>query len=157
MSENPTPNGPAAQPAHPWRDAIVLLIAAIALLFFGWLTITMLSKTTEQSETTWSRALYLYRGVEALAFAAAGFLFGREVQRRRVDEAEERATRAQEAAQSATARGEALAEAVRAIAPAAVSAAGAPESAARAGHSVPGTLGPLVQIADRLFPQREGR
>lgn len=157
MSENSNPAGPAAQPTPAWRDAIVLLIAAIALFFFGWLTITMLSKTTEQSETTWSRALYLYRGVEALAFAAAGFLFGREVQRRRADEAEERATRAQEAAQSATARGEALAEAIRAVEPSAAPAGGAPEYAAPAGGPPPSAIGQLVRIADRLFPQHEGR
>lgn len=154
MSDNSTPAGSVHRPTHPWRDVIVLLIAAMALLFFGWLTITMLGKTAEQSETTWSRALYLYRGVEALAFAAAGFLFGREVQRRRADEAEERATRAQETAQAAMARGEALAEAVRAVTPAAVAAGGAPESA---GRPPSGEISQLVQIADRLFPQREER
>jgi len=157
VSENSNPAGPAAQPTPLWRDAIVLLIAAIALFFFGWLTITMLSKTTEQSETSWSRALYLYRGVEALAFAAAGFLFGREVQRRRADEAEGRATHAQEAALSATARGEALAEAIRALEAPVAPAGGAPEYAVPAGGPPPSAIGQLVRIADRLFPQREGR
>lgn len=145
----------------------------MALAFFGWLTLEMLSKTGEQNETTWTRLLYLYHGIESLAFAAAGFIFGREVQRQRVRDAEVRATEATQQAEHAeeqavdakqeaaavTARGEALAESIRAEQERALRAAAsdpAPES--RSGGPAASTdLGRLVAIADRFFPHRDER
>jgi len=42
-------------------------------------------------QTQWDRAIYLLNGIEAVAFAAAGFLFGSKVNRERAEQAEKRA------------------------------------------------------------------
>lgn len=43
-------------------------------------------------DSQWIRAMSLFTGVESIAFAAAGFIFGREVNRSRAEKAEEKAT-----------------------------------------------------------------
>ena len=60
------------------------------------MTFTLMQRTADTNETSWAHALYFYHGVEAIAFAAAGFFLGREVQRRRADEAERKADDAQQ-------------------------------------------------------------
>jgi hypothetical protein len=49
----------------------------------------------------WDRALYLLSGLEAVGFAAAGYLFGSQVHRQRADRAEERAEEADKKADTA--------------------------------------------------------
>lgn len=155
MSETHTE--PVQPAAPPWRDLLVLLIAAGALAFFAWLTVNLLGHAGDQSETAWARGLYLYHGIEALAFAAAGFLFGREVQRRRADQAEERAAEAEQSAVSATVRGDTLAESIRAEA-AATEALGAVPESMEGGQAAPAAnVQHLVALADRLFPRHEHR
>jgi len=87
-----------------WRELIAVIVGLAAIVGFGALIMFLLSQTAAD-ETAWARMLYLFSGVEALAFAAAGFFFGSEVQRRRAMAAEERAdvaeTRAVEANTSA--------------------------------------------------------
>ncbi len=80
------------------RDRAIIWIGAAVLAGFALLVIYMLSLLTS-SETTWNRALYLFAGVEAIAFAAAGYFFGREVHRQRADGAEARANRAEQQCQ----------------------------------------------------------
>ncbi len=63
-----------------------LILVAFAVLVIG-----MFQKLTA-AENEWTRAIYLYTGVEAIVFAAAGFLFGREVNRQRAESAEKTAT-----------------------------------------------------------------
>lgn len=53
-------------------------------------------------------------GYEAIAFAAAGYIFGKEVHRQQAENAGERADKAQGEAKEATAKGLKLAEAVKA-------------------------------------------
>ena len=45
-------------------------------------------------ETEWQRAMVLFGGVEAVAFAAGGYFFGTQVQRSKVDEAKKEAENA---------------------------------------------------------------
>jgi hypothetical protein len=57
----------------------------------------------QENDIQWSRAIYLFGGVEAVAFAAAGYFFGTQVQRGRVEEAKKEAdaaTQVKEAAQT---------------------------------------------------------
>lgn len=93
------------------REPYALAISLLALTGFGFFVLFLLTRlgTTELS---WTRAVYLLSGVEALAFSGAGFLFGREVQRRQVDGAETRAKRSEqraEANEEAAVKGRALA------------------------------------------------
>jgi hypothetical protein len=109
----------------------------------------------EAEEGAWLRVLYLFSGVEAIAFAAAGFLFGREVNRARAEQAEsradaeaDRAETFQKAAVKAQTKGRVLTEEVRQLADLET-----PPAAAAGFH--PGAPSPLRQLAlraERLFP-----
>ncbi|MCA1577733.1 MAG: hypothetical protein LC794_10280 [Acidobacteria bacterium] len=145
------------------QGLVPLLVAMIVLWYFGTVLKRMFGLTSPNiAEVEWGRNAYLYAGVEALAYAAAGFLFGREVNRQRAERAEENASRAQREATSAqrvaaqsVANGQALAEGVRELERAQVGARGA----------APGTPSAPSQsevrmvrgIADRLFPPRDAK
>ncbi len=103
------------------QGLVPLLVAILVLWYFGTIIKRMFGLTDPAiGEVQWGRNAYLYAGVEALAYAAAGFLFGREVNRQRAEKAEEHADRAQRETNSAqrvaaqsVANGQALAEGVR--------------------------------------------
>lgn len=82
------------------RDVLSPIVAILALLGFGGFTIYLVLISTVQ-EPEWTRDVYLYGGIEAVAFAAAGFLFGSEVRRRQAEQAIERALEADATAASA--------------------------------------------------------
>ena len=86
--------------------AILVLVAFAALVFF-------LVGQVGEDETEWARLAWIFASVEAIAFGAAGALFGSSIQRERAEKAEEAA---KENAQDA-ANGRALAEAIKAEAP----------------------------------------
>jgi hypothetical protein len=139
------------------------LVAVIVLVCFGTVLQKMLSQTgPEIADAQWSRYTFLYSGLEALAYAAAGFLFGREVNRQRADRAEDDAAKsqaiafdAQSTAAASVANGQALATGVRALGDAA---AMHPEGAGP--ENAPGApvqLLMLRRMADTLFPPVPGR
>jgi len=75
-------------------DPVGKFIAAAVLVFFAILVGYMLYIVNFKDGLTdlnWARSLYIFSGIEAVAFAAAGYLFGREVNRRRAETAEEKA------------------------------------------------------------------
>ena len=57
---------------------------------FGVFVAIMISQT-DAKETTWTRLAWLFASVEAIAFGAAGALFGSTIQRQRAEQAEEAA------------------------------------------------------------------
>ncbi len=67
---------------------ITYLIAIGVLIAYGFF-IHFLTGEAKAEEPEWSRLIYLFSGVEAIVFAAAGFLFGKEVNRKRAENAEE--------------------------------------------------------------------
>jgi hypothetical protein len=69
---------------------IPFLIGVGMLLGYGLFLSEMIEHVGDK-DPNWSRLVYLFSGVEALAFGAAGFFFGREVHRGRADAAESRA------------------------------------------------------------------
>lgn len=71
---------------------IPLIVATAAILIWAVFLVIMLS-ATDAAETQWARMTYVFASVEAIAFAAAGALFGVTVQRERVKSAEESAAR----------------------------------------------------------------
>jgi hypothetical protein len=68
--------------------AAALLIAYLVFIVLQW-------QKASQDATSWSRHQELLNGVEALAFAAAGALFGTTVQRQVTSKAEDRANKAE--------------------------------------------------------------
>lgn len=133
-----------------WMDIVKIVAAVVALCAFGCFIRYMLGQT-KTHETEWTRAVYLFQGVEAIAFTAAGFLFGREVHRERAEKAEKRAKDNEDSASN----GKALASMVKA------KAAVQPKKAARmvasstqhAADISELDINELVHCADRLFPE----
>jgi hypothetical protein len=138
------------------QGLVPLLVAIFVLWYFGTLIKQMFGLTgPEINEVQWGRNAYLYGGVEALAYAAAGFLFGREVNRQRAENAEQSAnqarrdaTNSQRVAAQSVANGRALAETVRELertqrTPRALAGANAPDQP---------DISVLRNLADRFFP-----
>lgn len=144
------------------QNSVPLLAAIIVLVAFGYVLKAMLSRAdTEVTPEIWARYTYLFSSLEALAYAAAGFLFGREVNRQRAENAEANAEKSQEIAFQAQgsaavseANGQALAESVRAL----DDAVRRPEIGGGGAESVPAdpqmSAAVLRTMADRMFPNR---
>lgn len=123
------------------KDTVAVSVACVALTGFGVLILALLFQL-DLPEVGWSRAAFLLNGVEAIAFAAAGYLFGREVHR---GVAESEAKRAKETEK----KGQALANAVQ-------NAAGTPSPQALDAQAANSTdpLRSLSRLAADLFPPR---
>jgi hypothetical protein len=76
--------------------AILVLVAyAIAIAF-------LFVQSKSAPSETWTRYTYLLGGIEAIAFSAVGYLFGKEVHRQQAANAEKRAADAQQQATAAS-------------------------------------------------------
>lgn len=82
---------------------IPYIIAIGVLLAYGFFIHFLIGKA-DAKELDWSRLIYLFSGVEAIVFAAAGFLFGREVNRKRAEHAEEEKKQANQQKEDAIAQ-----------------------------------------------------
>jgi hypothetical protein len=75
-----------------WRQPQTIA-AAVIIVCFAALTIYLLGETgTDQAR--WARLSFLYSSLEAVLFTAVGWVFGREVNRRRAENAEANVTQA---------------------------------------------------------------
>lgn len=160
-SPSPSPS-PAPGPAS-WLPALVGVgLLGTYLVLVG--VLLSWADDTRATETIWSRWHQLFAGVEALALAAAGFFFGREVNRARAESAERRAdsesSNAREAtaqvairrreAHEANARGRALARELRAT-------TDAVPMSSTVGTDAASELVRLATIAEAFFPSDEPR
>lgn len=68
--------------------AIIILIVYLIFIAF------MLYNSDVAIETNWNRMLYLFSGIEAIVFAALGYVFGKDIHRIRAEKAEENADQA---------------------------------------------------------------
>ena len=91
-----------------------LVAAAIVLIAFGAFVVYLISQQSAD-ELVWTRLAWVFSSVEAIAFGAAGALFGSSIQRSRAEKAEEAAAKNADAAS----KGKALAAAIKADASAA--------------------------------------
>ena len=89
-----------------------LAAALVSLVAFGAFVGFMIAYA-DVSEVRWTRLAWLFASVEAIAFGAAGALFGSTIQRQRAEKAEEEASKNADAA----ANGRALASSLLADAP----------------------------------------
>ncbi len=85
MNAPTQPNGPAETPAR--RSGLALGVALVVLVAFGAFVWYMIGRV-EADDVTWARLGWLFGSVEAIAFGAAGVLFGSSVQRDRAEKAE---------------------------------------------------------------------
>ena len=79
---------------------LVQVVAAVSVVFFGAISVYLIRHVSDP-DPQWSRLVYIYAGLEALVFAAAGALFGSRVQRSNALAAEKRAASAEAAASAA--------------------------------------------------------
>ncbi len=77
------------------KEIVALVVAILAVIGFPIFLYYMLG-LTKVEEIEWNRAVYLFSGVEAIVYAAVGYLFGKDVNRERAEKAEERADAAME-------------------------------------------------------------
>lgn len=150
----PNPNAEKSEPSPSWMPTLRAVLTILALLAFG-IFIVFLLKRSDASERTWSHYVYLLTGVEAIVFAAVGWLFGRDVSRPVVEQAKEAGDAKAQAAEERT-KGKTLAQAVLAQETAAparserLQAMGTPQAAAAA----PDTAA-LAALARSLYPEAQ--
>jgi hypothetical protein len=152
--------------------AVVTIVSLLALL----LAVLYLASATGASDLAWTRLVYALTPIETIAFAAVGWLFGREVHRQqaqkaeaRAEQAETRADQAQSEAVNATvqaahehARGTTLANAnlaKRRSAVARAEAGGGPIQDAAVGTAgrAQSDADELADLAAQLYPELAGR
>jgi hypothetical protein len=136
-----------------WALAAALFVLLAWLVMLLWLVVRVGS-----TEVEWARLFTVLSSLEAVAFAAAGALFGTTVQRQRVKEAVDRADKADARAQDAdtkaakssqeAANGKALAAAVKARMSMPAKSVGTERVSAIAGDHP----SDLLALAQRLFP-----
>ena len=132
---------------QPSRTAIV--VAALVLVAFGVFVVFLVAQVDED-EVEWSRLAWIFASVEAIAFGAAGALFGSSIQRDRAEKAEKAAS---ENAQDA-ANGRALAEAIKAEDPGQSGGAGGLEALGPGAGRDPAAnvAARHAELARKLFP-----
>ena len=87
------------------RNYVAVGVAVVAIVALGLLIWALWGKADDpNNETAWARWTFLLAGVEAIAFAGAGFLFGREVNRAAVETSQEQANQANESARQGAER-----------------------------------------------------
>jgi hypothetical protein len=95
MTTNSGANGGKGGKQSLWVKLLPYVVAFLVLGVFVYFAIRLMGLTTEANESEWARYVYVFGGIEAIAFAAAGFLFGKEVHRAQAESAEKRATDAE--------------------------------------------------------------
>lgn len=127
------------------------LVAALVVLLAFSLLVWYLISQVGVPETPWTRLAWIFSSVEAIAFGAAGALFGSSIQRQRAEKAESEAAKNADAA----AKGKALAAAIKADDPGSPAGQSLMQSLGQAGAAG----GPATTLAARhaaiareLFP-----
>ena len=85
------------------RQVLAIAAAGAIVLVFVVFNVYLLCRTGS-ADLEWARAIYLLHGLESIAFVATGFLIGRDVHRRRAEQAEKAVQNAQESAVAAQVR-----------------------------------------------------
>jgi len=94
ISERPLP-APTVQ-RSPWLEAMSWIAALVVLIGFAILVYQMLSVDASTTDGEWSRKLVIFNSVQALAFGAAGLLFGSRIEKANTAAANQVATQATE-------------------------------------------------------------
>jgi hypothetical protein len=145
------PERPAAADRGPALSGAAFAVAAVVLLAWAALVVFMLVSSSS-GELRWTRLAWVFSSVEAVAFGAAGALFGSSIQRQRAERAEEAAGRNADAA----ANGKALAASLKADEAAAQAGGGSLIGAGPGGDQAAAATAQLArrhaELAGQLFP-----
>ncbi len=152
--------GTTSKDARAVMAPVVTVCALIVLL----VAILYLIGQTSSSDLVWTRTVYALTPIVTIAFAAAGWLFGREVHRQEVVNAQAQAEQAQDERDQAQnerdeerSRGILLASAVigrsQATASVAEATGSASERASRGSAATMTGLSDLSDLAARLYPE----
>jgi hypothetical protein len=150
------PRATTARPDAARLSGWGLAVAIAVLVAFG-VMVAYLVGRADADERTWTRLAWLLSSVEAIAFGAAGAVFGASVQRDRAVAAEHRAEKNERDAVA----GRTLAETIKAGAPrttaAREDASGSPPTGAKSAAEIlretrEASGEPYVELARRLFP-----
>jgi hypothetical protein len=82
--------------------ALASVVTVVTLAAFLIAVVVLWGKVDSATETAWARWTFLLAGIEAPAFAAIGWLFGKEVHRAQAEKAEQGEAKAQGEAAAAT-------------------------------------------------------
>jgi hypothetical protein len=124
------------------------LVGAFAVLLAFAAFVVFLISEADAGDLRWTRLAWLFTSVEAIAFGAAGALFGSSIQRGRAEKAEQVA---QENAGDA-AKGRALAEVLKADAPDPQGGGGLEALGPDQGREASAVAHRHAELARRLFP-----
>lgn len=89
--ENGTPKKPEEKEKLSPNVILASVVTVVALVAYGVAIFVLWGKADTAKELDWSRWVFLLAGIEPIAFAGAGWLFGREVNRVRAEKAEAKA------------------------------------------------------------------
>jgi hypothetical protein len=144
-----SPGGEAGLTVNKPLSGVALGVAVLMLAGFAVLVIVLVVQS-DSDDVTWTRLAWIFTSVEAIAFGAAGALFGSSIQRERAEKAEESA---RENAQGA-ANGKALAEMIKAEDPAAPAGVATLESlgAGAERNAAASVAARHAEVARKLFP-----
>jgi len=84
-----------------FKKTLAPWIGLFAIVAFAWFVRYLLQQISVD-EQQWTRSVFIFGGVEAVAFSAIGYFFGKEVHRERAEKAEDRNSVALEAAKAST-------------------------------------------------------
>lgn len=73
----------------PFVIAILMVVGYIYFVYF------LMEQSKNAENDHWERMILIFKSIEAIVFAASGFLFGQQINRKRAEKAEEREQRAQ--------------------------------------------------------------
>lgn len=128
-------------------DTVRTFFAVVVGVAFAVFAIFLVTNADTENSSEWERWVYVFGAVEAIAFAAVGWMFGKEVNRERAEAAEETANEAQENEKKERAKGSTLAGMVAAGA----SAAGGGERLEQQGGTAAGGLSQAVEYARKEY------
>jgi hypothetical protein len=104
-----------------FRTEVAAVVAILAVMGFAFTVWYLLVSAHSSSDAGWQRLAYVFSGVETVVFTAVGWLFGREINRKQAETAQQRADTATAGETAAlrqvadlSARGKAAKEAVAA-------------------------------------------
>ncbi len=155
--KNSTPDKSNAN-TKSWTGYVPYIVAIMVLIAYGFFISFLIGKVGAK-DPDWSRLIYLFSGVEAIVFTAAGFLFGREVNRRRAENAE--AEKEQVNKQKEEAQTQAVEERKKALVLGAMAIQGERSSSGTTGsrtamegmESKQSSWGSLAETARKMYPE----